>query len=226
MSWPENSISGGPPPSPPPPSSRARIAGILGSVLLLGGMSAIGYAIVSQVHAPQPSTSAAGVTSADGKGPSLPRSLPVSIDIPSIGVHSRLLDLGLNPDGSLQVPSLDTQANEAAWYTSSATPGEIGSSIIEGHVDSYQGPAVFFQLGALHPGQIINVTLADGDTAIFRVTGVRKYPKDEFPSQMIYGAAQYAALRLITCGGDFDSSTGHYLSSTVVFAALTSSRHP
>jgi hypothetical protein len=223
MSWPENSISGGPPQVRPPP--RARIAGILGTVLLLGGMSAIVYAIASQVHAPQPSASAAGVTSATGRGPSLSRSLPVSVDISAIGVHSRLLDLGLNPDGTMQVPSLITQASEAAWYQYSATPGEIGSSVIEGHVDSYAGPAVFFRLGALRPGEDIDVTLADGVTAIFRVTGVRKYVKDEFPSRMIYGAAQYAALRLITCGGDFDSSTGHYLSSTVVFASLVSSRH-
>jgi hypothetical protein len=189
-------------------------------------MSAIVYAIVAQVHAPQPSASAAGVTSATGRGPSVPRSLPVSVDIPAIGVHTRLLDLGLNPNGTMQVPSLITQASEAAWYKYSATPGEIGSSVIEGHVDSYQGPAVFFRLGALRPGETIDVTLADGITTIFRVTGVRDYPKDKFPSQMIYGSAQYAALRLITCGGDFDSSTGHYLSSTVVFASLVSSRHP
>ena len=224
MSWPEGSISGGPP-QVKPPTPGARIAGILGTVLLLGGMSAIVYAIVSQVHAPQPSASTAGVTSATGRGPSLPRSLPVSMDIPAIGVHSRLLDVGLNHDGSIQVPSLITQANEAAWYKYSATPGEIGSSVIEGHVDSYAGPAVFFRLGALRPGETIDVTLADGVTAIFRVTGVREYPKDEFPSRMIYGAAQYATLRLITCGGDFDSSTGHYLSSTVVFASLVSSQH-
>jgi Sortase domain len=224
MSWPEDSISGGPP-QVRPPAPRARIAGVLGTVLLLGGMSAVVYAIASQVHSPQPSASAAGVTSATGRGPSLPRSLPVSVDIPAIGVHSRLLNLGLNPDGTMQVPSLITQANEAAWYKYSATPGEIGSSVIEGHVDSHAGPAVFFRLGALHPGETIDVTLADGVTAIFRVTGVREYGKDKFPSRTIYGAAQNAALRLITCGGDFDSSTGHYLSSTVVFASLVSSRH-
>jgi hypothetical protein len=224
MSWPENSISGGPP-QVRPPTPRARIAGILGTVFLLGGMSAIVYAIASQVHAPQPAASAAGVTSAAGRGPSLPRSLPVSVDIPAIGVHSRLLTVGLNPDGTMQVPSLVTQANDAAWYKYSATPGEIGSSVIEGHVDSYAGPAVFFRLGALRPGESIDVMLADGVTAIFRVTGVREYAKDAFPSRMIYSAAQYAGLRLITCGGDFDGSTGHYLSSTVVFASLVSSRH-
>jgi len=148
------------------------------------------------------------------------------VDIPAIGVHSRLLHLGLNPDGTVQVPSVTTAADEAAWYKYSATPGQIGASVIEGHVDSYGGPAVFFRLGALRPGDAIDVTLANGVTAIFRVTGVREYAKDKFPATLIYGPAQYAALRLITCGGAFDSSTGHYLSSTVVFASLTSSRRP
>ncbi|MDX6345089.1 MAG: hypothetical protein QOH87_5227, partial [Trebonia sp.] len=93
----------------------------------------------------------------------------------------------------------------------------------EGHVDSYQGQAVFFRLGALRPGNHIDVTLADGITAVFRVTGVRQYAKDEYPANTIYVPADYAALRLITCGGDFDTATGHYLSSVVVFASLASS---
>ena len=152
------------------------------------------------------------------------RSVPVSVDIPAIGVSSRLLDLGLNADGTIQVPSLVTSAGEAAWYKYSATPGQIGASVIEGHVDSIQGPAVFYRLGALQPGDTIDVTLADGITAIFRVTGVREYPKSNFPADAIYGTTNYAALRLITCGGVFDYATGHYLSSTVVFASLTSSR--
>lgn len=225
MSWPESSISGGPPSATPPPGPRARIAGLLGAVLVLGGLSAIGYAIASQVHAPQPSAAAAGATGSSQSGRSLSHSVPVAVDIPAIDVHSRLLDLGLNPDGTLQVPSLLTAADHAAWYKYSATPGEIGSSVIEGHVDSYQGPAVFFRLGALRPGDDIDVTLANGVTAIFRVTGVREYSKDKFPAKLIYGATDYAALRLITCGGEFDGETGHYLGSTVVFATLTSSRH-
>jgi hypothetical protein len=224
MSWPDGSFSGGPPPLPPP-SPRARVAGLLGLALVVGGLSAIGFAIASQVHAPQPQASAAGTTSTARRGPSLPRSVPVSVHIPAIGVSTQLLDLGLNRDGTIEVPSLTSDANEAAWYKYSATPGEIGSSVIEGHVDSYAGPAVFFRLGGLHPGDAIDVTLADGVTAIFRVTGVREYPKTEFPDRLIYGSTDYAALRLITCGGTFDATTGHYLSSTVVFASLESSRH-
>jgi sortase (surface protein transpeptidase) len=148
----------------------------------------------------------------------------VSVDIPAIGVDSSLLHLGVNSDGTIQVPSLQTSSGEAAWYKYSATPGQIGASVIEGHVDSYQGPAVFFRLGALRPGDTIDVRLADGVTAIFRVTGVRQYLKSQFPAKEIYAATDYAALRLITCGGDFDYATGHYLSSTVVFASLASSR--
>jgi len=176
------------------------------------------------VHAPQPPGSAAGVIGPSARGPWLPRSLPVSVSIPAIGVHSRLLHLGLNSDGTVQVPSIETSSDEAAWYQYSATPGQIGSSVIEGHVDSNQGPAVFFRLGALRPGDTVDVTLADGVTAIFRVTGVREYAKSRFPAKAIYGATDYAALRLITCGGAFDYSTGHYLSSTVVFASLAAAR--
>jgi Sortase domain len=90
-------------------------------------------------------------------------------------------------------------------------------------VDSEVGPAVFFRLGAVHPGDHIDVTLTDGMTAVFRVTGVREYSKDDFPTKMIYGATNYAALRLVTCGGTFDDATGHYLNSVVVFASLVSS---
>ena len=101
----------------------------------------------------------------------------------------------------------------------------IGTAVIEGHVDSYDGPAVFFRLGALKPGNHIDVTLADGVTGVFRVTGVREYAKDEFPAETVYGPSDYAALRVITCGGDFDRATGHYLGSVVVFASLVSSAH-
>jgi Sortase domain len=221
MSWPRSGYA-------PPPrghgSLRALAAGVAGVVLILGGVTAVGFAVAAQVHAPQPGQGAAGAIGPSGRGPSLRRSVPVSVAIPAIGVNSRLLHLGVNADGSIQVPSLYTQASEAAWYEYSATPGQIGASVIEGHLDSYRGPAVFFRLGALRPGDRIDVALADGITAVFRVTGVREYVKSNFPAKAVYSAAGYAALRLITCGGTFDYATGHYLSSTVVFASLASSR--
>jgi len=221
VSWPQDGYA--PPPERPPVNSRARFAGIAGTLLVLAGISVVSFAVLAQTHAPQPSAAAAGTIgpSAELDG-SLRRSVPVRVDIPAIGVHSELLRLGVNADGTIAVPSLETEAGLAAWYKYSATPGQIGTSIIEGHVDDLQGPAVFFRLGSLRPGDVIDVTLADGVTAVFRVTGVRDFPKSGFPAGTVYGPARYAALRLITCGGAFDYSTGHYLSSTVVFAALSS----
>ena len=141
-------------------------------------------------------------------------------------MHSVLLHLGVKPDGTMQVPPLQRTPSAAAWYKYSVTPGQIGTSVIEGHVDSKQGPAVFFRLGALRPGDLVNVRLADGITAVFRVTGVRQYLKAKFPAETVYrDATRFAALRLITCGGDFDYATSQYLSSTVVYAFLVSS-HP
>lgn len=231
MSWPDSDYT--PVPGPLPRDNfRARLAGIAGVSLLLVGAMIVGIAVLAQQHAPQPGKASAGAIGPvvrGAKGPWLRRSVPVSVEIPAIGVRSELLHLGVNADGSIQVPSLTTSAGEAAWYKYSATPGQIGASVIEGHVDSYDGPAVFFRLGALHPGDIIDVTLADRVTAIFRVTGVREYSKARFPGRIIYGATNYAALRLITCGGSYDPATRHYLDSTVVFASLTSYReatHP
>jgi hypothetical protein len=229
MTWPADSQFAPAPLAPPRSRSRpgSRLAGVAGVTLIAGGIGAIVIALLSQQHAPSPAATAAGAIGPGAvTGPALRRSPPVSVTIPAIGVKSRLLHLGLNSDGTIQVPSLTTSADEAAWYKNSVTPGQAGTAVIEGHVDSYQGPAVFFRLGALRPGNQIDVTLADGITAVFRVTGVREYAKGKFPAKEIYGPADYAALRVITCGGDFDTATGHYLSSVVVFATLSSARQP
>ena len=216
---------------------RAKVT-LIAAVLIAVGGSAIGVAIASQQHAPQPSRSAAGTTTpgsaAAGSrtpassvplpwagetaqqleaadGPMLAQSVPVSLQVPAIGISSKLLRLGLASDGTMQVPPLFGQPSEAGWYEYSPTPGP-------------PGPSVFYRLGAARPGEEIDVGLADGMTAVFRVTGVREYTKSGFPSRTVYGPTSNAALRLITCGGDFDSATGHYLGSTVVFASLVSGR--
>jgi hypothetical protein len=223
-------------------------------VLVAAGGSAIAIAVAAQQHAPQPSPKAAGTTgptaAAEGRqigrrepgaatpkkpggtkspaviGPTLPRSDPVAIAIPAIGVSSGLQDLGLASTGAIAVPQPGPDYNEAAWFDGSPTPGEVGPSVIEGHIDSAAtGPSVFFRLGALVPGDAVDVTLADGTVAVFSVTGVRQYPKANFPTGVVYGNTDFAGLRLITCGGAFDPTTGHYLANTVVFASLTSS-HP
>jgi Sortase domain len=212
------------PPAPPRGSLRARLAGLAGALLIFSGVVAVAVAVILQQHAPQPSAGAAGSIGFGRPHPlALRRSVPVAVHIPAIGVTSDLLHLGVDAAGAIEVPSLYTEASEAAWYKYSVTPGQIGASVIEGHVDSYAGPAVFFRLGALRPGDRIDVRLADRVTAVFRVTGVREYLKSRFPAKAIYGSTTYAALRLITCGGAFDYTTGHYLSSTVVYASLIAS---
>ena len=222
MSWPQTSYAAIPPRKHG--RIRSRAAGVLGVLLVVGGTAAVLVAVGAQRHAPQPPASATGATGPAASDLSVQRSLPVSIEIPAIGVTSKLQHLGLNSDGTIQVPSLNATPGQAAWYKYSAAPGQVGVSVIEGHVDTHSGPGVFFRLGALRPGDQVNVRLADGTVAVFRITGVRRYLKSKFPAKAIYAATRYAALRLITCGGDFDSATGHYLSSTVVFASLSSAR--
>jgi hypothetical protein len=144
-----------------------------------------------------------------------PVASPVSLIIPLIGVRTSLIRLGLQADGALQVPST---TSVAGWYTGSPRPGAIGSAVIVGHIDSYKGPGVFFRLDTLGKGDKVYVRRADGTMVMFRVTAVQTYPKDKFPTQAVYGPTPDAELRLITCGGTFDSTTGHYLSNIVVYA--------
>ena len=204
---------------------------MVGSLLALSGVIVIAVATASPPHPPQPPLAAAGSVAQPHLVPPvsmtsrtvewvLPRSKPVALDIPSIGVHSSLLSLGLNADGTIEVPS-GTSYDEAGWYRFSPTPGSLGPAVILGHVSSgARGASVFFELGHLRPGDTVRVTRRDGSIAAFVITGVRRYPKDRFPTQLVYGNTDHAALRLITCGGSFDSSTGHYRDNVVVFATL------
>jgi hypothetical protein len=151
----------------------------------------------------------------------LPASSPVAIKIPAIGVRSRLQSLGQNPDGSVQVPSPRSRHyDEAGWYRYSPTPGSLGPAVIVGHLDSVSGPSVFYRLGALRPRDTVLVTRADGSTAVFAVDQVRRYRKSNFPTQLVYGNTNHAALRLITCGGPIDPATNHYLDNVIVLASL------
>ena len=130
-------------------------------------------------------------------------------------MRTRLIRLGITHRGTLQVPS---SPSVAGWYTGSPRPGEIGSSIIAGHIDSYLGPGVFYRLRQLHPGNRIYVRQADGRLTIFRVTGVHQYPKSHFPTAAVFGPVPDAELRLITCGGTFDYATHNYLNNVVVYS--------
>ncbi|MEU1761372.1 class F sortase [Micromonospora sp. NPDC005223] len=163
---------------------------------------------------------APAATPATGPAP-LPRSAPITISIPRIGVQAPIMSLGTNPDGTVQVPPLE-QAMKAGWYSPGASPGEAGNAVIVGHVDSAQlGPAVFFNLGALVPGDTIVVARQDGSAATFTVREVGSYPKTAFPAAQVYGPSAAPALRVVTCGGVFDKTAGSYLNNIVVYAAMT-----
>lgn len=223
---------------------------LLAAVLAIGGLLAIGGFVWAQPQSPPqppaavaaatapassaPSTQSAPSTASTPStspsptpttlGPVLARSKPVTLDIKSIGVHSTLMTLGTNADGSVQVPSLLGGA-PAGWYRGSPTPGQLGPAVILGHVDDDKGPAVFYDLGALKPGAKVSVTRADHSVAVFKISKVASYYKDQFPTLEVYGNTYRAELRLITCGGTFNKAIGHYDHNIVAYATLVSS-HP
>ncbi|UQX87066.1 class F sortase [Jatrophihabitans telluris] len=158
-------------------------------------------------------------------GLSLASSPPVELTIPAIGVDTTLMNLGLNPDSTVQTPPL-SRNSIAGWYELSATPGSLGASVMLGHVDSAAyGAGVFYRLGALNPGDHVDVRRQDGTVAVFRVDRVAEYPKSQFPTALVYGQTSYSALRLVTCGGSFDTTTGNYRDNIIAFASLVSSHH-
>jgi sortase (surface protein transpeptidase) len=148
---------------------------------------------------------------------------PVELIIPAIHVSTPLETLGRTPQGTLQVPDMTTIAG---WYTGSPRPGEIGSSIIAGHIDSTTGPGVFYRLRLLRPGELVYVRRKGGALAVFRVSAEHMYAKNEFPTEQVYGPAPDAELHLITCGGTFDPTTGSYLNNVVVYATQISVHQP
>ncbi|WP_433384466.1 class F sortase [Micromonospora sp. KLBMP9576] len=162
---------------------------------------------------------------ADGTGPArsappvppLHRAEPVDVRIPAIGVRARVVPVGADAGGRLEVPPLD-RPTLAGWYRHGASPGETGNAVLVGHVDSAAGPAVFFDLGRLRAGDTVRVTRADASIATFAVDAVGSYPKDRFPTDLVYGPSDAPGLRLITCGGRFDRDSGDYVDNVVVFA--------
>ncbi len=164
---------------------------------------------------PPPSGRAALPASVQTAGPT---ARPAWVSVPAIGVRTSLTALGLNKNGTLQVPA---STAVAGWYTGGPRPGAVGAAVIAGHVDSRSGPGIFFWLRTLRPGERVYVGRADGTMAVFTITSVRLYPKDRFPTAAVYGSVPDAELRLITCGGIFDRSLGSYLSNVVVSARLT-----
>jgi sortase (surface protein transpeptidase) len=161
-----------------------------------------------------PATSAAPPATAAPATTAAP-SPPVRVEIPAIGVSSRLVRLGLHADGTMEVPR---DYGLAGWFSGGAMPGQDGPAVISGHVDSRSGPAVFYRLGDLRPGDRVRVQRADGAWLAFTVTGSASYAKARFPTDAVFGPVTGPVLRLITCGGDFDRASGHYLDNLVVTA--------
>ncbi|MGA5566520.1 class F sortase [Streptomyces platensis] len=154
----------------------------------------------------------------------LPRSAPKRVSIPQIGVDAPFTQLTIGPTGQLNAPPAGDK-NLVGWYKDGAAPGERGSAIIAGHVDTKTGPAVFLQLESLKPGATINITREDGIIASFKVDSVETFNKARFPNERVYSDAPTAQLRVITCGGAYDRKVKDYVDNVVVFAHLASFRN-
>lgn len=169
--------------------------------------------------APAPAAPAAAVPTQQ-LPPIMAASAPITLTIPSIGVRTDLIHLGLEENGSLQVPQDDGNGAPASWYDGSPTPGERGPSVLLGHVNSPNGRGgVFADLRKLTPGAEITVSRADGSTAVFTVDRGALYPKDKFPTLEVYGNTPGSELRLITCDG-YDPVTGEFDDNYVIYATL------
>jgi sortase (surface protein transpeptidase) len=143
---------------------------------------------------------------------------PTRVSIPAIGVDSVLTEIGVGPTGAL-VPPADF--HRAGWFAAGPAPGETGPAVLTGHVDDHAGPAVFYRLEELSPGDQVVVTGSDGQLTTFTVTRVAAYPKDDFATAEVYGPTTGPELRLITCGGSFDRSRRSYTDNVVVYATAT-----
>lgn len=194
-------------------------------ILMLFGMGGAVFFAVQTTQKPQirpastfaiPTYSAPAPTLIKGAVAGLPRSEPTKVNIPTVGIESGIKPVGKNADGSMEVPPLFEHIT--GWYTPGPTPGEIGPAIIVGHVDTLKGPAVFYKLREMKPGDIVEINRKDGTLVKFKVVSLQQYSQSNFPTEAVYGNTTNASLRLITCGGVFNKSTGQYTENTVVFA--------
>jgi sortase (surface protein transpeptidase) len=210
----------------------AGLAGLAAALALVAGCSS---ASAERADAPRPgaagapgapATTAGGLDAARGFRSTRgyrATPVPVRLEIPSIGVATRLQRLGRDPDGAVEVPKGPREWQEAGWYEGGTRPGDPGSAVVLGHVDSRrEGPAVFFRLRELRRGDEIRVVRADGSSVRFGVDRTEQYPKSRFPTDAVYYPTLTPELRLVTCGGSFDATAGHYRSNVIVFATLTS----
>jgi sortase (surface protein transpeptidase) len=149
-----------------------------------------------------------------------PTPAPVRVEIPAIGVATPLQRLGRAGNGTIEVPHGPDKWDVAGWYKDGTRPGDPGSAVILGHVDSKSGPAVFYRLRELRRGDRVEVVRAGGSRLAFTVQRVEQYPKRRFPTAEVYYPTLEPMLRLVTCGGAFNAATGHYTDNVIVFASL------
>jgi hypothetical protein len=147
-------------------------------------------------------------------------SVPTRISIPALGVQATVVGVGRAPDGSIATPSTDTP-DEAGWYRLGPTPGELGTAVIVGHVDSADRPAVFAKLGTLTKGRTIDVSREDRRTATFRVDSIERTPKTAFPADKVFASSDRPRLVLVTCGGSWVGGAVGYADNVIVYATLT-----
>jgi len=139
---------------------------------------------------------------------------PVAVRVPAVSIAARLQPLGLDRRGRLRPPAY----GRAGWYAEGPEPGEPGAAVIAGHLDSITGPDVFATLAQARRGHRVFVDHLDGAVSDFRVVRAARFPQREFPTHRVYADARRPVLRLITCGGDYDTAAGRYLDNVVVFA--------
>ena len=153
----------------------------------------------------------------------LPRSTPIQLAVPSIGLTAPLLGLGLDGKGAPEMPPY-SQPRTAGWLRDTVTPGEAGAAVLVGHVDTRTGPAVLWNLSAVKPGAQVEIARLDGTTALFTVDELRTFRKDAFPAARVYTGGPDSELRIITCGGGYDRIRQEYTGNVVLFAHLTGVR--
>ncbi|MGI5426096.1 class F sortase [Streptomyces sp. CA-179760] len=211
------------------PSGTGRLLAGVAWVVLLLGLWLWGREVTDVRHgisAPTTGDMAAAGRPPDVKLPPAHRplsdALPQRVDIPGIGVQAPVVARGLNRRGALDPPPYD-QPGVVGWYAGGVAPGAPGTALLVGHVDSETRPAVFYKVSALRPGQTIRVIRADTKVAEFTVESVQVLTRDRFDAHQAYGPRRSgrAELRLVTCGGSFDRTTGGYTANVVVSAYLT-----
>jgi hypothetical protein len=194
--------------------------GLLAGLLVLMGLFGAGAGVGQLVHLPRLSHHDRAATGPDlATGAVLKRSTPTRLSIPDIDVWARVTEVGLTTDGSIAPPD-DRRGRNTGWYAAGPTPGEYGSAVIVGHVDTESEPAVFHDLGKMRRGQLIDVHRHDRRTATFQVESVETFAKQSFPAKRIFGDFSRPRLVLVTCGGEWAGGEVGYADNVVVFARL------